>query len=80
MVGQYSIGDEYANLEQNAKWEKNVRPSFENGEWRGMGGDQPAKFISFEHEYRDISAQTSFLHLKGDADPMTDRYLKLWVL
>ena len=32
MVGQYIIGDEYANLEQNAKWQKNVIPSFENVE------------------------------------------------
>ena len=64
----------------NQKWETNVRPSFESGEWRGLGGDQQARFIEFEHEYRDISQQCSFVHLKGDACPTTDRYLQLWVL
>jgi hypothetical protein len=82
IVGQYIIGDEFANLEMNQKWETNVRPSFENeGEWRGLGGDQQAQFITFEHEYRDISQQCSFLHLKGEGkDPKSDRYLQLWVL
>jgi hypothetical protein len=81
MIGQYHIGDEFANLELNKLYEENVRPSFDNeGEWRGLGGDQQAKFIHFEHEYRTISQQCSFVHLKGDADPKSDRYLELWVL
>lgn len=81
MVGMYNINDEFANLELNQKWETVVRPSFtDNGEWRGQGGDETAKFISFDHEYRTISQQCSFLYLKGDDAPISDRYLQLWVL
>jgi hypothetical protein len=81
MIGQYHIGDEFANLELNRLYEEKCRPSFDNdGEWRGLGGDQQAKFIHFDHEYRTITQQCSFVHLKGDADPKSDRYLELWVL
>jgi len=79
MVGTYKINDELGNMALNQLWETNVRPSFPD-EWRGLGGDMQAKFIEFEHEYRTITKQTSFLYLDGDDDPQTDRYLQLWVL
>jgi len=79
MIGQYHINDEFANLEINQKWETNVRPSYPE-DWRGQGGDMDAKFISYDHEYRTITQQCSFVHLKGTDNPVSDRYLQLWVL
>ena len=61
-------------------WEKNVRPTFP-AQWRGLGGDEDAQYIHWEHDYRDMSKQTSLLYLdKNDKDVDLDYWLKLWVL
>jgi len=79
LIGGYKIGDEQTNRKYNTRYEEKVRPTFPDN-WRGLGGDEKAKYIEFDHEYRDITKQTSLLVLEGDEDPFTDRYLQLWIL
>ena len=83
--GGYYVGDVTKNKAVNDLYEEVVRPDFESNtsNWRGMGGEPEAKFIEFNHEYRDITKQCSFLVLErgeDNIDPFTDRYLHLWVL
>lgn len=84
VVGKYFVGDKDRNDDLNKAWEKNVRPSFP-AQWRGMGGDEDASYIHWEHDYRDMTKQTSLLYLdrgaSGDlVDPSSDYWLKLWIL
>lgn len=84
-IGEYHVGDVAKNKKINDKYEDIVRPQFESNPnlWRGMGGEPEAKFIEFNHEYRDITKQCSLLYLnrgEDNKDPFTDRYLHLWVL
>ena len=84
VVGKYFVGDRERNDELNKMWEKNVRPSFP-AQWRGIGGDEDASYIHWEHDYRDMTKQTSLLYLdrgaSGDlVDPSSDYWLKLWIL
>ena len=85
VVGKYFVDDKERNDELNAMWEKNIRPSFP-AQWRGLGGDEDAHYIHWEHDYRDLTKQTSLLYLdrgaSGDLkDRMTsDYWLRLWIL
>ena len=84
VVGKYFVGDRERNDNLNEMWEKNVRPSFP-AQWRGIGGDEDSQYIHWEHDYRDMSKQTSLLYLdrgaSGDlVDPNSDYWLKLWIL
>lgn len=82
LTGPYVIGDEDANEDINQAYIKECQPHFPE-QWRGLGGDEDALFISYEHEYRDISRQCSILYLdRGEelTDPFTDRYAELWLL
>ena len=83
--GGYYVGDVTKNKAVNDLYEEVVRPVFESdpSKWRGMGGEPEAKFIEFNHEYRDITKQCSFVVLERgeeNLDPFTDRFLHLWVL
>lgn len=84
-VGGYYVNDETKNRAVNAHFEEKIRPLYEEDSnlWRGMGGEPEAKYIEFDHEYRDITKQTSILYLdrgEDNIDPFADRYLHLWVL
>jgi len=79
LVGGYAINNEQLNNKSNKLYEEVVRPTFPDN-WRGIGGDESAKYIEIGHEYRDITKQTSLLILEGEEDPFTDRYLHLWIL
>lgn len=78
------INDKSANKNLNLKWDENVRPSFTDGSnpfgWRGMGGDAEAKYISYGHEYRDLSKQCSIVTFIGEDDPRSDEWIRLWIL
>lgn len=79
LIGGYAINEEDVNLTYNKRYEEVVRPTFPEN-WRGIGGDESAKYIHLDHEYRTITKQTSILILEGEDDPSTDRYLELWIL
>ena len=49
--------------------------------WRGLGGDEEAELFSYDHEYRDISRQVSFITFEGDTSNITeDEYVRWWML
>jgi len=84
ILGKYYVGGDSNPMNQQLidNYEKNVRPFFPD-RWRGIGDEPVARYIHFDHEYRTITKQTSFLYIdRGDenVDPFTDRYLELWVL
>jgi hypothetical protein len=79
LIGTYPINDEITINKYNKRYEEVVRPTFPEM-WRGIGGDESARYIEIDHEYRDITKQTSLLFLEGEDDPFTDRYLQLWIL
>lgn len=78
------INDKPANKNLNLAWDENVRPSFTDGSnpygWRGMGGEPEAKYISFNHEYRDLTKQCSLVTFIGEEDPRSDEWIRLWIL
>lgn len=81
-IGRYFINGEKNNRILVNDYEDNVRPLFPKG-WRGMGGDEDALYIHTDHEYRDLTRQTSFLKLEGETEDnkATDnRWLDLWIL
>jgi hypothetical protein len=81
-VGRYFVNDEEKNRQLVNDFEDNVRPLFPKA-WRGMGGDEDALYIHTDHEYRDLTRQTSFLKLEGespDNPASSDRWLDLWIL
>jgi len=81
-VGRYFINGERNNKTLVNDYEDNVRPSFPKG-WRGIGGDEDALYIHTDHEYRDLTRQTSFLKFEGetpDNPASSDRWLELWIL
>ena len=80
IVGKYYVSDAEKNNNLNDMWEKNVRQTFP-AQWRGLGGDEDAQYIHWEHDYRDMSKQTSLLFIdKNDKDMNLDYYLRLWIL
>jgi len=82
-IGAYYVDNKEQNDIVNDLFEKNIRPTFETGGWKGEGGDMGQKFIEWNHEYQTITKQTSLLLLErgeDNKDPFTDRYLHLWVL
>tara|TARA_B100000085_G_scaffold209451_1_gene193408 strand:- start:1445 stop:2329 length:885 start_codon:yes stop_codon:yes gene_type:complete len=78
------INDKAANKNLNLIWDENVRPSFTDGSnpfgWRGMGGEPEAKYVSYGHEYRDLTKQCSLVTFIGEEDPRIDEWLRLWIL
>ena len=84
-VGGYYVNDAFKNEQVIQHYEDKIRPLYEQNPnlWRGMGGEPEAKYIEWNHEYRDITKQCSLLYLdRGEdrTDPFEDRYLHLWVL
>ena len=80
--GRYYINDEERNMQLVQDFEENVRPLFPRA-WRGIGGEEEAKYLHFDHEYRDLTRQTSFLKLEGETQDNlanSDRWLDLWIL
>lgn len=60
VLGKYYACNHTKNKELNEMYEKNVRPLFP-ALWRGTGGDEEAKYVSFQHDYRDMTKQCSLL-------------------
>ena len=80
IIGKYYSRNHEKNLALNEAYEKNVRPQYPE-QWRGTGGDEEAKYIEFEHDWRDITKQSSMLYIDETDAPMhQDYYLRLWVL
>ena len=80
VIGKYFANNKEKNLALNESYEKNVRPSFPE-QWRGTGGDEEAEYISYDHDWRDITRQTSMLYIDETDGPMSDDYyLSLWIL
>lgn len=79
-AGPLYINDEDANEELVVKFEENVRPHFP-AQWRGHQQEEmSARYLSFGHEYRTHSNQTSLMYFVGSEDPSTDRWAELWIL
>ena len=57
------INDEDANEELVVKFEENVNYIFV--QWRGHVEEMSARYLSFGHEYRTHSNQTSFMYFVG---------------
>lgn len=81
IVGKYYVRDKNKNDELNEAWEENVRPHFPDN-WRGMGGEEDAKFLSWNHDYRDFSRQCSLLYIvkNPEFEDEHDYFLRLRLL
>ena len=80
IIGKYYACNVEKNKALNEAYEKNVRPQYPD-QWRGTGGDEEQKYIEFEHDWNDITRQTSMLYIDETDAPMhQDYYLRLWVL
>lgn len=73
VLGKYYACDHDANKRLNEMYEKNVRPLFPD-QWRGTGGEEEAKFLSFDHDWRDMTKQCSLLFFDETAGPISDDY------
>tara|TARA_B100000519_G_scaffold199236_1_gene210087 strand:+ start:4819 stop:5718 length:900 start_codon:yes stop_codon:yes gene_type:complete len=85
LISPYAIGDKDTQLARNELWEANVRPHFQNMDdgygWRGLGGDEEALLFEYDHEYRSVSRQVSFIAFEGDtAVAEEDEYCRWWIL
>ena len=81
----YTPHDTATQLERNEIWESQVRPWFSNDDdgygWRGLGGDEEALLFEYDHEYRAVSRQCSFITFEGDTDDLeSDEYVRWWML
>lgn len=81
----YHLNNKNVQLHRNELWEQNVRPWFDSEldgyGWRGLGGDQEAELFEYDHEYRAISRQCSFITFEGDTDKcLEDEYARWWIL
>lgn len=72
-LGKYYSCNHDKNKELNEMYEKNVRPLFPE-HWRGTGGDEEAKFLSFNHDWRDMTKQCSLLFFDETDGPISDDY------
>ena len=82
ILSPYAINNRVQNTLYNDEFEEIVRPHIDNTDtpWRGLGGEQESKLFEFDHEYRTVSKQVSFLYLEGEDEPEADTWLDLWVL
>ena len=82
ILSPYAINNQVQNTLYNDEFEEIVRPHIDNTDtpWRGLGGEQESKLFEFDHEYRTVSKQVSFLYLEGKDKPEADTWLDLWVL
>ena len=82
ILSPYAVNNRVQNTLYNDEFEQIVRPHIDNTEtpWRGLGGEQESKLFEFDHEYRTVSKQVSFLYLEGEDEPEADTWLDLWVL
>ena len=82
ILSPYAVNNRVQNTLYNDEFEEIVRPHIDNTDtpWRGLGGEQESKLFEFDHEYRTVSKQVSFLYLEGEDEPEADTWLDLWVL
>lgn len=81
VVGEYYVNDEDENDTLIGKYEKVVKPTFPT-EFVGHGGEEDERYLSRDHEYRDMCRQTCMVHLikNPGQNPAENRYLELWLL
>ena len=80
LTGPFVVGDQDENERLAGVYEKNVRPLLET-QWRGLGGEQESLLYEFDHEYRTISRQVSFITFEGNTDNiLDDEFARWWIL
>ena len=81
VVSPYYLNDSVKNTLLNDTFEEVVRPTF-TGNWTGLGGDEESLLYEFDHEYRTVSKQVSYVFLDNayTTDPHEDEWVDLWVL
>ena len=82
LTGPFVVGDQDENERLAGVYEKNVRPLL-GTQWRGLGGEKDEQWCVYDHEYRDVTRQCSILYFdRGDEyiDPLSDRYVELWLI
>ena len=86
ILAPYQLNNKETQLSRNTIWEEQVRPWFvedapDGYGWRGLGGEQESLLWEFEHEYRTISRQVSFIVFEGDQDKiLDDEFARWWIL
>ena len=60
-VGKYYCGNKTKNNELNDAYEENRELIEAN--WRGTGGEPESKYLSWDHDWRGLSKQTSMMYL-----------------
>ena len=80
-TGYYSVNNRAQNELYNQLFEENVRPVFHDSHdvyaWRGIGGDEEAPYLAWDHDWYRLSKQTSMIFF--DDNPRLDRYCLLWL-
>ena len=81
----YKLYEKEGNKARNEIWESNVRPYFQNEDdgygWRGLGGEPEALLFDYDHEYRTVSRQVSFITFEGDTDKiLEDEWVRWFIL
>ena len=81
----YELNNKETQLKRNDLFKSNVRPYFQNEDdgygWRGLGGDEDALLYEFDHEYRSVSRQVSFIILEGNTEDLyLDEYVRWYIL
>ena len=69
LISPYAIGDKDTQLARNELWEEMSVHIFKT--WtmdirRGLGGDEESLLFEYDHEYRSVSRQVSFIAFEGD--------------
>ena len=81
----YKLHEKEGNKARNEIWESNVRPYFQNEDdgygWRGLGGEPDALLYDYDHEYRTVSRQVSFITFEGETDRiLEDEWVRWFIL
>ena len=73
IVGKYFVCNKSKNDELNAAYEENRELVVAN--WRGTGGEPDAKYLSWDHDWRALTKQTSFVYFdQTDGSPIEQDY------
>lgn len=85
IAAPYEPNNKETQLARNELWETNVRPHFQSSVdgygWRGLGGDEEALLFEYDHEYRAVSRQVSFLIWEGNTEELLkDEYVRWYIL
>ncbi len=80
-TGYYSVNNRQQNEVYNQQFEERIRPVFHDSSdvyaWRGIGGDEEAPYLAYDHDWYRLTKQTSIVFF--DDNPRLDRYCLLWL-